>query len=100
MGTGNLRLFTMQFVKTLRERIQKGEITCSVRLWQRPPVKVGGRYPLPPGDIVVTSLLEMALADVSPALARRSGVAAWPTLPDGFVLDHAGLWRADIPPTV
>jgi len=63
----------MQFVKTLRDRIRSGEITCSVRLWQRPQVKVGGRYALPPGYIVVTSLLEMPLADVTPALARRSG---------------------------
>lgn len=63
----------MQFVKTLRERIRSGEVTCSVRLWQRPAVRVGGRYSLPPGHIVVTSLLEMQLADVTPALARRSG---------------------------
>jgi hypothetical protein len=63
----------MQFVKTLRDRIRNGEITCSVRLWQRPHVRVGGTYPLPPGHIVVTSLLEMPLADVTPALARRSG---------------------------
>jgi hypothetical protein len=63
----------MQFVKTLRDRVKSGEITCSVRLWQRPHVKVGGRYPLPPGEIVVTSLLEMSLADVTPELARRSG---------------------------
>jgi len=63
----------MQFVKTLRDRIRSGEITCSIRIWQRPHVKVGGRYSLPPGHIVVTSLLEMPLADVTPALARRSG---------------------------
>ena len=63
----------MQFVKALRDRIRSGEITCSVRLWQRPHVKVGGKYPLPPGRIVVTSLLEIALADVTPDLARRSG---------------------------
>lgn len=63
----------MQFVKALRERIRSGEITCSVRLWQRPHVRVGGRYSMPPGQIVVTSLLEMPLADITPALARRSG---------------------------
>jgi ASCH domain-containing protein len=63
----------MQFVKSLRDRIRRGEITCTVRLWQRPHVKVGGRYSLPPGHIVVTSLLEMPLADVTPDLARRSG---------------------------
>ena len=63
----------MQFVKALRDRIRSGEITCSVRLWQRPHVKVGGEYSLPPCHIVVTSLLQMPLADVTPALARQSG---------------------------
>ena len=63
----------MQFVNALRDRIRSGEVTCSVRLWQRPHVRVGGRYSLPPGEIVVTSLLEMPLADITPALARRSG---------------------------
>jgi len=65
----------MQFLASLRERIRTGEITCSVRLWQRPHVKVGGRYPLSPGHIVVTQLFEIALADVTPELARRSGFA-------------------------
>ena len=63
----------MQFIKTLHEQIRSGEVTSSVRLWQRPHVRVGGRYSLPPGEIVVTSLLEMPLADVTPELARRSG---------------------------
>lgn len=63
----------MQFLKVLRDRIRRGEITCSVRLWQRPHVKVGGRYSLPPGQIVVTGLSEMSLQDITPALARQSG---------------------------
>ncbi|HJQ65953.1 MAG TPA: hypothetical protein VJ816_06235 [Gemmatimonadales bacterium] len=63
----------MQFIRALRDRIRNGEITCSIRLWQRLHVRVGGRYPLPPGEILVTSVLEMSLADVTPALARRSG---------------------------
>lgn len=63
----------MLFVRALRDRVRSGEVTCSVRLWQRPHVKVGGRYSLPPGEIVVTSLLEISLADITPALARRSG---------------------------
>ena len=65
----------MQFLRSLRDRIRSGEIDCSVRLWQRAHVKVGGRYSLPPGQILVTSLLEMSLDDVTPALARRSGFA-------------------------
>lgn len=63
----------MLFVKPLRDRVRSGEVTCSIRLWQRPHVKVGGRYSLPPGEIVVTSLLEISLSDVTPELARRSG---------------------------
>jgi len=65
----------MEFAKELRDRVRSGAITCSVRLWQKPHVKVGGRYSLPPGEIVVTSLLEMSLADITPELARRSGFA-------------------------
>jgi len=65
----------MQFVKALWGPIQRGEVTTSIRLWQRPHVKVGGRYSLPPGQIVVTSLLEMSLADVTPKLAVQSGFA-------------------------
>lgn len=63
----------MQFVRTLRDRVRSGEITTSVRLWQRPKVRVGGRYSLPPGQIVVTKLSEISLADVTPEMARRSG---------------------------
>jgi hypothetical protein len=36
-------------------------------------VKVGGRYALPPGEILVTRVFEVSLADVTPELARRSG---------------------------
>ena len=63
----------MQFLRSLRDRIRRGEITCSVRLWQRSHVKVGGRYSLPPGEILVTSVSEISLSDVTPALARESG---------------------------
>jgi hypothetical protein len=65
----------MQFLRSLRERIRKGEITSTVRLWQRPHVRVGGRYALPPGEIEVTKLFEVSLADVTPELARRTGFA-------------------------
>jgi hypothetical protein len=63
----------MQFLAALRGRIRRGEVTTSIRLWQRPHVKVGGRYALPPGEIVVTKLLEISLADVTPELACQSG---------------------------
>lgn len=63
----------MQFLRVLRDRIRRGEITCTVRLWQRSHVKVGGRYSLPPGQIVVTAVSEMSLEDITPVLARKSG---------------------------
>ena len=63
----------MQFLQPLRDRIRRGEITTTVRLWQRPHVKVGGRYALPPGEIVVTRIFEVSLAEITPELARASG---------------------------
>src|SRR5476651_917282 len=65
----------MTFTKRLRERVVSGEITCSVRIWQRPHVKVGGRYAFGAGAIEVTALREIALTDVTGELARRSGFA-------------------------
>ena len=65
----------MQFTKRVREPIMHGEVTCSVRIWQRPHVKKGGRYRLGPGHIVVTSIRQIELSDITPALARRSGFA-------------------------
>ena len=65
----------MVFTKRLREAVMRGEITCSVRIWRRAHVKLGGRYRLGPGAIEVTGLREISLADITPGLARRSGFA-------------------------
>jgi hypothetical protein len=63
----------MIFARQLRDRVMLGEITCSVRIWQRPRVKVGGRYRIGPGSILVTSLREVEWEKITPELARRSG---------------------------
>ena len=63
----------MMFAKPLRERVRSGEITSSVRIWQRPHVKLGGRYPLLDGFIEVTRLQEVDLADVTEAMALEGG---------------------------
>ena len=63
----------MMFTKRLREPVMRGEITCSVRIWQRAHVKAGGRYPLGPGFIHVTSIHEIGLEDITTDMARRSG---------------------------
>jgi hypothetical protein len=65
----------MVFTKRLRDPIRRGEITCSVRIWQKPHVKIGGRYGLEPGQIEVTGLHEIGLGDITPELARQSGFA-------------------------
>ena len=63
----------MQFAKQLRERIRRGRIRCSVRIWTRPHVKVGGRYRMDDGHVVVDSIQPITRADVTYDLARESG---------------------------
>ena len=63
----------MIFTKRLRDGVRRGEITCSVRIWTRPHVKVGGRYRMEEGAIEVDSVLPITLADITPDLARASG---------------------------
>ena len=63
----------MVFTKRLRDRIRSGEITCSVRIWLRPHVKVGGRYRMDEGEIEIDSIEPIGFPDITPALARESG---------------------------
>jgi hypothetical protein len=61
------------FAKHLRERIRRGRIRCTVRIWTRPHVKVGGRYRMEDGHVVVDSIAPIATADITHDLARESG---------------------------
>ncbi len=64
----------MDFTKRLRPGVQRGEITCSVRIWQRPHVKAGNRYAsMGLGQIEVDSIEAIELSDITPELARESG---------------------------
>ena len=63
----------MQFTKRLREPIMRGEVTCSVRIWQRPHVKVGNRYRMDEGEIEIDSIEPIGFPDITPQLARESG---------------------------
>ena len=60
----------MLFAKQLREGIRRGRIRCSVRVWTNPHVKVGGRYRMDDGHIVVDSIAEIIAADITADLAR------------------------------
>jgi hypothetical protein len=63
----------MVFTKRLREGVRNGDITCSVRIWMSPRVKVGGRYPMEEGHIEVDSIEPIGFPDITPELARISG---------------------------
>src|SRR6266853_1727676 len=63
----------MTFTKRLREAVRRGEITCSVRIWTRPHVRVGARYRMDEGEIEVDSIEPMGLLEITPELARESG---------------------------
>jgi hypothetical protein len=63
----------MLFTKKLRSRVKSGEVTASVRIWQTPRVKVGGRYSLEEGQIEISSIREIAWEDLTDKLARDTG---------------------------
>lgn len=63
----------MIFAKRLREGVREGRITCSIRIWHRPRVKVGGIYPMEDGHIVVQSIRQIGISDITGDLARQSG---------------------------
>ena len=63
----------MLFTKRLREGVRRGVITCSVRIWTRPHVKVGGRYAMDEGSIEIDSIDTIELAEITDDLARESG---------------------------
>jgi hypothetical protein len=63
----------MVFTKRLRDGVRRGRIRCSIRVWKHSHVKVGGRYPMDDGHIVVDSITEIELEDITYDLARESG---------------------------
>ena len=63
----------MTFTKRLREGVRSGQITCSVRIWTRPHVRVGARYAMGEGEIEIDSMETIGLPDITPELARESG---------------------------
>jgi len=67
------------FQRRFHDRIRSGDIRCTVRIWQRPHVKVGGRYALGSGAIVVDQIKETRLDEITAALAKRCG---FPSLAD------------------
>jgi len=63
----------MVFAKQLRERIRRGRIRSTVRIWQAPHVKVGGRYPMDDGHVVVDSIDRIRIKDLVEIARHGSG---------------------------
>ena len=63
----------MVFAKALRPRVLSGEITSTVRIWQRPHVKVGGVYSVGFGSIVVESMEEISVEEITVEMAIETG---------------------------
>src|ERR1044072_3465618 len=64
----------MDFTRRLRPGVQRGDITCSIRIWHSPRVKAGNRYDSTGvGQIEIDSIQAMELSDITPELARESG---------------------------
>lgn len=63
----------MVFTKRLRDGVRRGRIRCSIRIWKGLHVKVGGRYPMDEGHIVVDSVAAIEMAAITDELARESG---------------------------
>jgi len=65
----------MVFARRLRGGVREGRITCTVRIWKRLQVRVGGKYKMDEGAIEVESIEPIGLPDITPQLARESGFA-------------------------
>jgi len=63
----------VQFSRELRNDVLAGDITVSVRLWQRPQVKEGGRYRVGPGEIEIDAIELLPFAAIGADDVRRSG---------------------------
>jgi hypothetical protein len=63
----------VEFSRELRDDVIAGDITISFRLWRRPKVRVGGRYPVGPAIIEIDSIELLPFTSISPADVWRSG---------------------------
>ena len=63
----------MQFSPELRDGVASGHITLSFRLWQRPKVKLGGRYATAGVRIEIDAIEMVPFSSVTRADVRRSG---------------------------
>jgi hypothetical protein len=63
----------VEFSRELRDAVMSGDITVSFRLWRRPKVREGGRYPVGPAQIEVDGVELVPFASITADDIRRSG---------------------------
>ncbi|HEY2273668.1 MAG TPA: ASCH domain-containing protein [Jatrophihabitantaceae bacterium] len=63
----------MQFSAELRTPVADGDITLTFRLWQRPQVKVGGRYVVGAVAIQVDAIDLVPFSSITPDDVRQAG---------------------------
>jgi hypothetical protein len=78
----------MEFSRELRNDVLAGDITLTVRLWQRPQVKEGGRYRVGPGWIEVDAIELLPFAAITEEDVRQAGEPDRETLRERAA--HAG----------
>jgi len=70
----------MEFSLDLRPAVIAGDVTVSVRLWQRPRVRTGGRYRVGPATIEVDLVELVPFSSISAEDVDRAGEADLDTL--------------------
>ncbi len=63
----------MEFSRELRAHVLAGDITLTFRLWRRPKVKPGGRYPVGAGQIEVDSVELVPFSSIDKIDVRQAG---------------------------
>jgi len=68
-----IRTTALAFTKEHREGIRRGDIRGAVRIWEGPRVTVGEKYSVDDGHLVVDSIEETSLENITEDLACESG---------------------------
>jgi uncharacterized glyoxalase superfamily protein PhnB len=69
----HIRTRALVFTKDDGEGVRRGDIRCSVRIWTGPHVRVGDKHPVDDGHVVVDSIEETSLDNMTDDLACESG---------------------------
>ena len=85
------------FQKRFHEGLTSGRVTLTFRRWDKPHVKVGGRYRCHPIGVLEVDRVERVLvADIREADARRAGFDTRAELLAYMGEGHVEVWRVEL----